>query len=298
MDKARWNVADAPDQTSLPATTRCVMVASGKGGVGKSSVTVNLAAALAAAGFTVGVLDADIWGFSVPRMLGLEGRLDGGRGRRAAGSVPHEREVGAGRLRVVSMGFLVEDEERRSDVAGPHAQPGGAALPRGRRLGRRPRLPAHRHAARHRRRADGRGQAAAPRRDDRRHHAGARRPEGRHPGGRHGPQELPARRRRHREHERATSTTRRSTTCSVEAAATSSPPTRACRCSGASRSSPPSPRAATRDAPIALGDGPAAEAFRRIARVIVDEVVPPADMAGCSARMLGAMDAALAAAGS
>jgi len=54
--------------------TRVYAVASGKGGVGKSSVTVNLAAALAAAGQNVGVVDADIYGFSVPRMLGVTGR--------------------------------------------------------------------------------------------------------------------------------------------------------------------------------------------------------------------------------
>jgi len=54
--------------------TRVFAVASGKGGVGKSSVTVNLAAALAAAGQKVGVLDADIYGHSVPRMLGVTGR--------------------------------------------------------------------------------------------------------------------------------------------------------------------------------------------------------------------------------
>jgi ATP-binding protein involved in chromosome partitioning len=54
--------------------TRVYAVASGKGGVGKSSVTVNLAAALAAAGQKVGVLDADIYGFSIPRMLGVTGR--------------------------------------------------------------------------------------------------------------------------------------------------------------------------------------------------------------------------------
>ena len=54
--------------------TRVYAVASGKGGVGKSSVTVNLAAALAASGHKVGVVDADIYGHSVPRMLGVTGR--------------------------------------------------------------------------------------------------------------------------------------------------------------------------------------------------------------------------------
>jgi ATP-binding protein involved in chromosome partitioning len=54
--------------------TRVYAVASGKGGVGKSSVTVNMAAALAAAGQKVGVVDADIYGHSVPRMLGVTGR--------------------------------------------------------------------------------------------------------------------------------------------------------------------------------------------------------------------------------
>lgn len=54
--------------------TRVFAVASGKGGVGKSSVTVNLAAAMATDGLSVGVVDADIYGHSIPRMLGVEGR--------------------------------------------------------------------------------------------------------------------------------------------------------------------------------------------------------------------------------
>ncbi|NDA78121.1 MAG: hypothetical protein EBY07_10050 [Actinobacteria bacterium] len=70
MAKARWNAKEKAADTAVPNTTRVLAIASGKGGVGKSSVTVNLAAAIAAQGYTVGVLDADIWGFSVPRMLG------------------------------------------------------------------------------------------------------------------------------------------------------------------------------------------------------------------------------------
>ncbi len=51
--------------------TRCLLIASGKGGVGKSSVTTNLAVALAQQGHSVAVVDADVWGFSIPRMLGV-----------------------------------------------------------------------------------------------------------------------------------------------------------------------------------------------------------------------------------
>ena len=113
MSKARWNVAQRPEDTSVPVSAKVILVASGKGGVGKSSVTVNLAAALASRGLTVGVLDADIWGFSVPRMLGMGdvGRLGGEARDGRKLMVPHERRIGDGVLRVVSMGFLVEDEE-------------------------------------------------------------------------------------------------------------------------------------------------------------------------------------------
>src|SRR4029453_17257364 len=62
MLKARWAARENAPDTEVPATARVLAIASGKGGVGKSSVTVNLAAAIAAAGYTVGVLDADIWG--------------------------------------------------------------------------------------------------------------------------------------------------------------------------------------------------------------------------------------------
>ncbi len=110
MAKARFNVSQRPEDTAIGPTTKVILVASGKGGVGKSSVTVNLAAAMAARGLTVGVLDADVWGFSVPRMLGIEGRLAGHERDGRKVMVPHEKEIGPGKLRVISMGFLVEDE--------------------------------------------------------------------------------------------------------------------------------------------------------------------------------------------
>jgi ATP-binding protein involved in chromosome partitioning len=111
MAKARFNVSQRPEDSSVPLAAKVILIASGKGGVGKSSVTVNLAAALAARGLNVGVLDADIWGFSVPRMLGVEGRLGSVRIDGKAYIAPHERKVGAGVLRIVSMGLLVDDEE-------------------------------------------------------------------------------------------------------------------------------------------------------------------------------------------
>src|SRR5918995_3495943 len=76
MTAARWNARENAPDTEVPASCRVLAIASGKGGVGKSSVTVNLASALAARGHTVGVLDADIWGFSVPRLLGISERME------------------------------------------------------------------------------------------------------------------------------------------------------------------------------------------------------------------------------
>ncbi len=73
--------ASKPTQGQVPqsgpnpfknSNTRVIAVASGKGGVGKSSLTTNLAIALAAQGKKVGALDADVWGFSMPRMLGID----------------------------------------------------------------------------------------------------------------------------------------------------------------------------------------------------------------------------------
>ena len=112
MSRARWNARENATDTAVPITASVLAIASGKGGVGKSSVTVNLAAALAAAGKTVGVLDADIWGFSIPRMLGMPDRLEAARvdGKEKPMIIPNERVIGKGLLKVVSTGMLVEDE--------------------------------------------------------------------------------------------------------------------------------------------------------------------------------------------
>jgi ATP-binding protein involved in chromosome partitioning len=106
MARARRKAAEHAPATAVPPAARVLGVASGKGGVGKSSVTVNLAAALARQGCTVGVLDADIWGFSVPRLLGMAGEVEAKGGK----MVPLERPAGDGVLRVLSMGFLAEED--------------------------------------------------------------------------------------------------------------------------------------------------------------------------------------------
>ncbi len=112
MLKARWHARENAPDTEVPQSARILAIASGKGGVGKSSVTVNLAAAVAAQGFTVGVLDADIWGFSVPRLLGIEARLEAQpvEGSDKPKIIPNELNVGTGLLKVVSTGFMVAED--------------------------------------------------------------------------------------------------------------------------------------------------------------------------------------------
>jgi ATP-binding protein involved in chromosome partitioning len=103
MSRARWKAQERSGvETDLPPAARVLAIASGKGGVGKSSVTVNVAVALAARGCVVGVLDADVWGHSVPRLLGMDGELEA----RDKKMVPLSLQVGEGVVRVVSMGFL------------------------------------------------------------------------------------------------------------------------------------------------------------------------------------------------
>ncbi|RAI42658.1 Mrp/NBP35 family ATP-binding protein [Rhodoplanes roseus] len=93
----------APQQPAVPGVASIIAVASGKGGVGKSTTAVNIALGLAAIGQRVGLLDADIYGPSVPRLLGLSGKPQMGPGNKL---IPLK---GFG-LEVMSIGFLVEEE--------------------------------------------------------------------------------------------------------------------------------------------------------------------------------------------
>jgi ATP-binding protein involved in chromosome partitioning len=90
---------------ALAQVANVTCVGSGKGGVGKSSLTVNLAAALRAEGKKVGVLDADVWGYSIPRMLGLGGQRPRVNGERKI--LPLE----AHGLKVMSIGFFIKEDE-------------------------------------------------------------------------------------------------------------------------------------------------------------------------------------------
>ena len=83
--------------------TRVLLVASGKGGVGKSSVTANLAIALAQLGLRTGIVDADVWGFSIPRMLGVE--------RPPTVIDQMVVPVEANGVRCISMGFFAREDQ-------------------------------------------------------------------------------------------------------------------------------------------------------------------------------------------
>lgn len=95
--------APTPDKAGVPGIKSIIAVASGKGGVGKSTTSVNLALALQANGLKVGIMDADIYGPSMPRLLGISGKP-----QQVSGRILKPME-GFG-LKVMSMGFLVDEE--------------------------------------------------------------------------------------------------------------------------------------------------------------------------------------------
>ena len=100
-------------QGALARVKNVICVGSGKGGVGKSTVTVNLACALQAEGMSAAVMDADVWGYSIPRMLGVHGRP----------SVSAERKIipleGAGGVRAISIEFFLDKEDQAITWRGP-----------------------------------------------------------------------------------------------------------------------------------------------------------------------------------
>lgn len=105
MSVARSQARANAEPTQVSPTTRVIAIGSGKGGVGKSSISVNVAVRLAKEGFRVGLLDADIWGFSIPRMMGVDDRLE---------ADDHNKLIQpalAHGVKVVSTGLIIESEE-------------------------------------------------------------------------------------------------------------------------------------------------------------------------------------------
>ncbi len=99
---SKYRGKDENEEAATDFVKHIVCIASGKGGVGKSTVTVNMAAALADMGYKVGVLDADVYGFSIPRMLGVQGSptiIDNM-------IIPPERNG----IKIVSMGLFLDED--------------------------------------------------------------------------------------------------------------------------------------------------------------------------------------------
>ncbi|MCL1598444.1 MAG: Mrp/NBP35 family ATP-binding protein, partial [Actinomycetia bacterium] len=104
MERARLSARENATPTAVNPSTRVIAVSSGKGGVGKSSLSANIALAIAAQGHSVGLLDADIWGFSAPRILGAtHERLEANADRKIVPTLAHG-------IHLVSTGLLLDDE--------------------------------------------------------------------------------------------------------------------------------------------------------------------------------------------
>ncbi len=105
MERARLVARETATPTSVHPSTRVIAISSGKGGVGKSSLSANIALAIAAQGHSVGLLDADIWGFSAPRILGAtHTRLEANVDRKIVPTL-------AQGIHLVSTGLLLDDED-------------------------------------------------------------------------------------------------------------------------------------------------------------------------------------------
>ena len=104
MEKARKKARENAEPTKINPRTRVLAIGSGKGGVGKSTLSTNIALGLAKQGFQTGLLDADIWGFSIPRLLGVEGRIEANEEKMM---IPLEVE----NLKIISTGLITENED-------------------------------------------------------------------------------------------------------------------------------------------------------------------------------------------
>src|SRR3954464_4415312 len=98
---------------ALAAVRNVICIGSGKGGVGKSTVTANLAAALTAEGKRVAAMDADVWGYSIPRMLGVHGRPTVSPQRKILPLVAH------GGVKTISIEFFLDHEDQAITWRGP-----------------------------------------------------------------------------------------------------------------------------------------------------------------------------------
>ena len=104
MEKARLRARENAEPTKINPKTRVLAIGSGKGGVGKSTISTNIAVGLNNSGYKVGLLDADIWGFSIPRLLGIKGRIKANDEKQM---IPFEHNG----LKVISTGLITEDED-------------------------------------------------------------------------------------------------------------------------------------------------------------------------------------------
>jgi len=104
MEKARLRARENAEPTKINPKTRVLAIGSGKGGVGKSTISTNIAVGLTNSGYKVGLLDADIWGFSIPRLLGIKGRIKANDEKQM---IPFEHNG----LKVISTGLITEDED-------------------------------------------------------------------------------------------------------------------------------------------------------------------------------------------
>ena len=191
-----WEIKAHSVQKSLKPidnVKNIIAVASGKGGVGKSTTAVNLALALAAEGARVGILDADIYGPSQPRMLGITGQPECKDGKTL-------EPMNAYDLQAMSIGFLI-DEETPMIWRGPMVTQALEQLPERHQLGGA-RLSGHRPAAGHRRHPVDPGPEGPGLRGGDRDHAPGYRPARRPQGAEDVPEGGGAGARYRREHER------------------------------------------------------------------------------------------------